>query len=251
MFRRYFEPFVGGGAMFWDVARTFDGPCFLSDANPDLVLVYRAIQSDVESLIAALEKLAAAPATQDTFLRVRAAYNAKALGGVNRAAAFIFLMQTCFNGLYRVSRNGFNVGWNKEDFSTVLDPHLLRTCSSVLSRGNVHITCCDWRWTLTEAQPGDWVYADPPYAPATSTEKFTNYTVDGFTLRDQRDLAAAFRALDRSGVQCMLSNSDTPLVRDLYAGFDIVDVTRGGRMNCKGDKRGRVTELVIRGGYTT
>lgn len=251
-FRRYFEPFVGAGAMFWDVARTFDGPCFLSDANADLVLVYRAIQSDVESLIACLERLAAAPATQDTYLRVRAAYNAKALGGVNRAAAFIFLMQTCFNGLYRVSRNGYNVGWSKRpSHSTVLNADLLRACSAVLSRGNVQIDVADWRRVVDAAQTGDFCFFDSPYVPVSSTADFTGYTADGFEERDHRDLAAAFSAMVRSGVQTMASNSQAPLVRELYDGFDMHTVWRGGRMNCKGNGRGRVPEYVICGGYAT
>jgi DNA adenine methylase len=251
-FDRYFEPFLGAGAMFWDIARAFDGPCFLSDANTDLVLTYRVIRDDVDGLIDALSRLAAAPATQENYLDRRAAYNARNLVEVDRAAHFIFLMQTCFNGVYRVSRNGYNVGWNKRPtHSSVLNADLLRACSAVLRRGNVHIDVADWRRVVDATQPGDFVYLDSPYVPVSETANFTGYTADGFAERDHRDLAAALRMLARYGVQCMLSNSDTPLVRDLYAGFEIRTVYRGGRMNCKGDGRGRVPELVICGGYTT
>lgn len=252
-FSAYHEPFLGAGAMFWDVARTFDGPCYLSDANADLVLTYLVIRDDVEYLIEVLRGIAARPATKDTYLGVRSDFNAhrEALA-VERSAWFIYLMQTCFNGVYRVSRNGYNVGWNKRPtHSSVLNADLLRACSAVLRRDNVHIDVADWRRVVDAAQPGDWAYFDSPYVPVSATADFTGYTVDGFTLQDQRDLAAAFRALTRSGVQCMLSNSDTPLVRELYYGLPMRTVWRGGRMNCKGDGRGRVAELVICGGYTT
>lgn len=252
-FRRYFEPFVGAGAMFWDVARTFDGPCFLSDANADLVLVYRAIQGDVESLIAELGHLAAAPPTQENYLSRRHDYNTRPnMHPVTRAAHFIFLMQTCFNGLYRVSRNGYNVPWKKRpSHSTVLNADLLRACSAVLSRGNVQIDVADWRRVVDAAQPGDFCFFDSPYVPVSATADFTGYTADGFEERDHRDLAAAFSAMVRSGVQTMASNSQAPLVRELYDGFDMHTVWRGGRMNCKGNGRGRVPEYVICGGYAT
>jgi DNA adenine methylase len=237
--------------MFWDVARTFDGPCYLSDANADLVLVYQTIAMDVEALIEGLGGLASAEPSKEFYLRCRTDYNENRLPPVTRSAHFIYLMQTCFNGLHRTGPRGFNVPWGQRSHSAVLDADLLRACSAVLNRGNVHISVGDWRSALDSMHSGDYCFFDSPYVPVSATAKFTKYTASDFGERDQRDLAAAFRALVRSGVQCMLSNSDTPLVRDLYDGFDIAEVTRGGRANCKGDRRGRVTELVIRGGYST
>lgn len=249
-FGRYFEPFAGSLAMFWDVSRTFGGPCFLSDTNADLVLTYRVIRDEVDHLIAELGHLAAAPATQDNYLNRRHDYNTRPdMHPVTRAAHFIYLMQTCFNGIYRVGPRGYNVPWGKRSHSAVLDADVLRACSAALRRDGVHVGVADWRTAAVAAEPGDWVYFDSPYAPASDTANFTGYTADGFTERDQRDLAAAFRVMARSGVQVMTSNSDTPLVRELYRGFPMHTVWRGGRMNCKGDGRGRVAELVICGGY--
>jgi DNA adenine methylase len=251
-FRAYHEPFLGAGAMFWDVARTFNGPCYLSDANADLVLTYRVIRDEVDRLIALLGYLAARPATAEAYYDVRGAYNKHGdAQAVERAAWFIYLMQTCFNGLHRTGPRGFNAAWGKRGHDTVLDAELLRACSNVLNRGNVHINVGDWQCALDSVQSGDYVFFDSPYVPASATAKFTKYADKDFTERDQRDLAAAFRGLVRHRAQAMASNSDTPLVRDLYAGLDIAEVTRGGRMNCRGDRRGRVTELVIRGGYST
>lgn len=251
-FSAYHEPFLGAAANFWDVARTFDGPCYLSDANADLVRTYCVIRDEVDALIYELQQLTAAPATQENYLARRAAYNSNSLLVIERAAHFIFLMQTCFNGIYRVSRNGYNVGWNKRpNHNTVLNADLLRACSAVLSRPNVHLSVGSWQRVVDAAQPGAFVYIDSPYVPVSETADFTGYTVDGFAASDHRDLAAAFRGLVRSGVQVMASNSHTPIVRDLYDGFPMHTVWRGGRMNCKGDGRGRVPEYVICGGYET
>jgi DNA adenine methylase len=250
-FRRYFERFLGGGAMAYDVLSVFDGPAYLSDANEDLINAYRVVRDDVETLIGEVAHLAAQPAADYTYYDVRSAYNSRRdASPVRRAAWFIYLMQTCFNGLYRVSRNGFNVPWNKhESHSTLPSADLLRACSSVLGRGNVRIDVADWRRVIDSAEPGDYVYFDPPYQPPPDAVGFTKYTANEFTERDQRDLAAAFSHLVRRGVYCMLSNSDVPLIHDLYSSFDRRIVYRGGRMNCKGDGRAKVPEVVVIGGY--
>jgi DNA adenine methylase len=249
-FARYFEPFVGGGGNAYDVLRTFDGPCFLSDANADLVNTYRMIRDHVDPLITVLGRLAERPPCQTAYLDTRHDFNTRPdAHPIDRAAWFIYLMQTCFNGLYRVSRNGFNVPWGKRSHSAVLDTDNLRACSALLRRPNVHIDVADWHRVLDSAEPGDYVYFDPPYQPPPDATGFTKYTAQDFTEADQRELAAAFAYLVRRGVACMLSNSDTPLIRELYSGFDIREVWRSGRMNCKGDGRGRVRELVVIGGY--
>ena len=245
-FGRYLEPFVGSGALFFAlVARGRLRPedAILSDANGRLVDVYRAIRDDVEAVI---EELSAFRNDADQYYAVRA-WQHENLSPAMAAARIIYLNKTCYNGLYRENRRGeFNVPFGRYKKPNFRDEPALRTASAALQ--GAMIACRQFEAVSDSAPGGDFVYFDPPYHPLSATSSFTDYHGPGFGIEQQRRLAALFRELDRRGVRMMLSNSDTPLVRELYAGYLIDEVQASRAINSKGDRRGRITELVIRNG---
>jgi DNA adenine methylase len=242
--RRYFEPFMGSGAVFFDVQQTF-APAYvrLSDNNTELVNCYAAVRDEVERLIALLQRHRSAHEKRgrDYYYEVR---EQSPRGATQRAARLIYLNKTCFNGLYRVNRRGqFNVPIGRYVNPPICDPPLLRAASRAL-RG-VDIVTEDFAEIAQQARAGDFFYFDPPYDPLSSTSSFTKYTKDGFDDGEQTRLAGLYRELDRRGCRLMLSNSDTPFVRKLYDGFRLDSVAATRRINCNGSRRGPVGELVI------
>ena len=171
-----------------------------------------------------------------------------AASDVERAARMIYLNKTCFNGLWRVnSRGQFNVPMGRYKNPAILDEPRLRAASAALQ--GVTLDLRDFRGIADEAGAGDFVYFDPPYVPLNQTSNFTSYAADDFKEQDQRDLAAVFFALHKRGCRVMLSNSDAPLVRELYEGIDpgvrVEEVTARRAINTDASKRGAITELVV------
>ena len=240
---RHVEPFVGGGAMFF--ARQ---PCqaLLSDINPDLVHAYRCVRDDVAGVIAALAALARAGHDPDTYYAARARYNAgEGRGTPLRAALFIYLNKTCLNGLHRVNQRGkFNVPVGRYRNPAILDVAGLRAASVALQ--GVDVRCAPFDDVLATVEAGDFVYLDPPYEPVSATSSFTRYAPHGFTREDQVRLREAFAALVRRGAAVMLTNSDVPLVRALYADYDVTPIHAARAINVNPSRRGPVTELVVR-----
>ena len=247
-FKAYREPFVGGGALYWalsDRLRRGAHEVQLSDASPDLVVIYQAVQNDVEKVICELSKYRYASEEFYT----RRAEDPKTLSTVKAAARSIYLNRCCFNGLWRYNRKGvFNVPFGRYTNPTICDADNLRACSMAL-QGKVTIGCLDYQEAVSGAMPGDLIYFDPPYAPASKTSNFTAYTAKGFGVKDQEALALVFRGLVGKGVQCMLSNADVEVVRDLYAGFRVDRARVGRAINSDVDRRGAVGEVIVRGGY--
>jgi DNA adenine methylase len=240
-FGRYFEPFCGGAALFWALRPE---RAVLSDANPHLITTYRVIRDDVEALIA---DLSTRRYDRAEFMATRERLNAGRETDVWRAATFIYINKTGFNGLWRVNgKGGCNVPFGDYDNPTICDADNLRACSAALHSVEIH--CRGYEAVEAEAQPGDLVYLDPPYVPESKTANFTSYTAEKFGRDDQERLAAVFRRLVRRGVHCVLSNSDTETARRLYAGFYTVNLSRSGSINCKGEKRQRVGEILVLGG---
>lgn len=250
-FRRYHEPFVGGAALFFHLYGTerLKGGAVLSDYNPELILCYQIIRDDVESLIEALG-VHERNHSQEYFLEVRSwdrQPNFMQRHPVERVARTIFVNRTCYNGLYRLNRKGqFNAPFGHYKNPLICDPENLRAVSRALT--HVELRNGDFADVLTQAEPGDLVYFDPPYVPVSATASFTHYTGQTFGEAAQRRLAEVFFALAERGVFAMLSNSYTPLVRELYVGkaatHDIVLASR--KINCDGLKRGHVEELIDR-----
>lgn len=239
-FDRYYEPFVGGGAVFFALQ---PDRAHLSDANSELITCYGAIRDNVEKVIKHLEAI---PVNEETFLKVRedqVLYNPPLL-----AARMIYLNKVCFNGLYRVNKAGkFNVSWGKKDpkaFPAAYDFDNIRACSKVLQ--GVGLLVGDFSRTLGYIGKGDFVYLDPPYAPVSKTSNFTSYTSDKFGVEDQKRLARLVDDLSARKVQVMLSSSDTPAMLKLFKGYRITTIQAARNINCVGTKRGKVNEIVVR-----
>jgi DNA adenine methylase len=235
--RGYHEPFVGGGALFFAVRPR---RAMLSDSNAELVHCYRQVRDDVYGV---LDALARHVYERAHFEAVRALEPSR-LAPSERAARFIYLNKTCFNGLWRVNRAGrFNVPFGRYKNPRFADPSTLITASDAL-RG-VEIDCAPFEESLAKAAPGDFVYLDPPYDPVSPTASFASYTAGGFTWEDQRRLAHACVVLNRRGVRFLLSNSATDRVRELYSGFEQRIVRAPRFINSKAEGRGRVDELLV------
>ena len=241
---RHVEPFAGGAAMFF--ARR-PARAMLCDVNPALVDTYLAVRDQVESVIAALEPLAAQhAAAEGTYYRVRERYNARrGHTRAERAAMFVYLNKTCFNGLHRVNRKGdFNVPQGRYKNPRILDESTLRAASAALA--GCEIVNQGFEALLATAKPGDFVYLDPPYEPVSRTSNFTSYAEEGFSQRDQERLRDVYAELDRRGCKLMLSNSDVPFIRELYGKWRIDLVAAPRAVSCDARGRGLVSEVVVR-----
>lgn len=251
-FGAYHEPFVGGGALFFGLAaqreaRGLDPAepwAHLSDTNARLIRTYRAVRDDVEGLIARLRDYAEAH-DRDHYYEVRALDVDAMEDDSDVGAWFIYLNKTGFNGLYRVNRKGgFNVPMGRYKNPRVCDDDNLRAASRVLQGATLHQESFDR--VLDRAQPGDLVYFDPPYVPASATSSFVSYTKHGFDIADQERLRDVARDLKAADVAVLLSNSDTPPVRSLYRrGFVARQVMMTRAINSKASRRGAVPELII------
>jgi len=236
-FKRYHEPFVGGGAVFFHLR---PARAALSDYNTELIGCFQAVRDDVRGVIDALRKHVY---ERDHFYAVRA-LDPATLPPAERAARTIYLNRSCFNGLYRVNAQGrFNVPFGRYTNPRLVDAPNLGACACALRR--VRFDCSSFTGVLERAKRGDFVYFDPPYNPTSKTASFTGYSAGGFGPDKQRELARVYAELDRRGILVMLSNSDTPLVRELYGGLRIVEVRAARAINSKGTRRGAVTELVV------
>jgi DNA adenine methylase len=245
-FNRYYEPFAGGAALFFRLAPR---RAVLADSNKDLVTLYTAIATDPQAVIRRLQHHRDAH-DEDHYYAMRAKWNEDHASwpAPDRAAAFIYLNKTCFNGLWRVNRAGaFNVPIGRYTDPPICVPDAVRAASTVLARADLR--CADYKTAIHDAKAGDFLYFDPPYDPVTPTANFTSYSADGFGPDDQRELAQTAKALVERGCRVMLSNSDTPFIRSLYRGLRVERVKCPRAINSNAAKRGDVDELVITGGY--
>jgi DNA adenine methylase len=239
-FGTYHEPFVGGGALFFNLRPP---QARLSDLNRQLIECYQVVQSDVEALIRQLRTWQKRT-DKECFYRIRALDPAK-LDPIKRAARMIYLNKTCFNGLHRINRRGlFNVPYGRYKKPIVCDAANLRAVSAVL-RGVV-LAAEPFEAVLDHAKPGDFIYFDPPYQPLSATSSFTSYAQEAFGEAQQRKLAGVFPELSRRGCIVMLSNSETRLIRSLYDEFQMETVFARRAINCNGDSRGKIKEVLVR-----
>jgi len=245
-FNRYYEPFVGGAAMFFRIAPK---RAVLADSNHDLIGLYTAIANDVNAVIRRLQMHREAH-DESHYYDVRTRWNDREVtwSTPERAAAFIYLNKTCFNGLWRVNRSGaFNVPIGRYTDPPICVPDTLRAAATVLSRAEIRRT--DYRGAVTDARAGDFLYFDPPYDPITPTANFTSYTADVFGAEQQRELADLARSLVARGCKVMLSNHDTPFIRSIYKGMRVERVKCARAINSNASKRGEVDEVIITAGY--
>ena len=235
--KRYHEVFLGGGALYFNLNR---GTARLTDLNRELVECYSAVRDDVEAVISALRLH---HYDRERFYEVRA-WDPQSLGAPERAARMIYLNKTAFNGLYRVNSSGrFNVPFGRHKNPLICDVENLRACSAALRDAELEVA--DFSAVLGHARRGDFVYFDPPYVPVSETAYFTGYAVGGFSWEEQRRLADVLRALSKKQVKVMLSNSDVPELRELYADFRIEQVDATRRINSRVAGRGKIGEIVV------
>ncbi len=237
----YYEPFVGGGAVFFALAA--EGRfrrAVISDQNADLICVYEAVRDDVEGVIAALSRM---PHSEEAYYRVR---SSRPRTLARRAARVIYLNRTGYNGLYRVNRSGqFNVPYGRYKRPRICDADNLRSVSEALNQVTVRVE--DFETVVRRARRGDAVYFDPPYVPVSRSASFAAYHSVPFQLDEHRRLTRTYRRLVECGVCAVLSNSDTPETRALYSelSFDVVSARRSINSNTQG--RGPVRELLVFG----
>ncbi len=256
-FGTYFEPFLGGGALFFRlVSMGMVKRAFLSDLNKDLINCYIVIRDELDALVSRLDDYQKHVNEKDFFYEVaRPLFNRIRLKtglekDVEKAALLIYLNKTCFNGLYRVNSSGeFNVPWGRYRSPKLYCEENLRAVSRALSHKGIEIGCCDYREAVKRAVRDDFVYFDPPYQPMSRSSSFTQYTSDPFSKEDQQRLAESFKDLDRRGCKVMLSNSYSQLVAELYRDYisrGLLTVAMAARaISCQGDGRGRIPEYII------
>jgi DNA adenine methylase len=251
---RYVEPFVGGGAVFFHLhrlGRLRGKGVVLIDSLEELINCYRVVRDQVEALIAELGRHEAGKTDRDYYYEVRGwdrqpGYARRS--DVERAARFVFLNRTCYNGLYRVNRHGeFNVPFGRYRNPTICDAANLRAASHALQ--GVGLLAADFVRCLEEVQEGAFVYLDPPYHPLSETASFTSYTADDFGVKDQQRLAEVFGQLDQRGCQLMLSNSCTPFIETLYDGYEQIQVRASRPISARADRRGAIAELLVLNRY--
>ncbi len=247
-FNTYFEPFVGGGAVFFYVQQNLRPKAvFLSDTNKELINCYSIVKSQPNDLLKSLEEHKRVHSNQH-FYDVRRE-NPERLEEVERAARFVYLNKTCFNGLYRVNSKGeFNVPFGYYRNPMIVDSQSILLASKLLK--GVHIKLMPSERVLDYAKSGDFVYFDPPYVPISRTSSFTSYTADSFGETAQKKLAETFERLDERGCYVMLSNSSSPIIRELYQGYDVSTVRARRAISSIGTGRGRIDEFVVRN-YST
>lgn len=214
---RFFEPFVGGGALTFALGNP-DADTYVSgemlvinDMNPELINTYKVVRDSVDTLIVELIKLSK-KVNAKNYYAIRSIIP---LGKIERAARFIYLNKTCYNGLWRVNSKGeFNVPFDKSSSSNLFNEDSLRSCSTRLKGAT--ITNLSFHESVSAAKKGDLVYFDPPYIPLSTTASFASYAKEGFTQDDHELLATTIDRLNRKGVFVLMSNSDTPLTRKIF-----------------------------------
>lgn len=260
---RYCEPFVGGGAVFCDILSRYHLDAILiNDINPDLINAYMQIKSNVGALIAELQLLQDVfwpldnEARKLLFYQKRDTFNNISIGdsehaNIEKAVLFIFLNKTCFNGLFRVNQRGlFNVPMGAYKMPLICDTKNLQSLNELFY--NVTFTCGDYKNCLPFADENTFIYIDPPYRPLTATSNFTSYAKAPFADDEQRELSHFINSLHAIGTKVVASNSDPKnsdehdlFFDELYKPYSIARVSAKRMINCNGNSRGNVSELLI------
>ncbi|WP_294429311.1 DNA adenine methylase [uncultured Treponema sp.] len=260
---KYCEPFVGGGAVLFDVLNTFQPEeILINDINKELINTYSQIKNNCEVLISQLSEIQSiyknhsVEENKDFFYEKRNRYNELKVNGndsenLEKAVLFVFLNKTCFNGLYRVNSKGlFNVPFNNAKNPLLCDEDNLRACSNLLQ--NVEMKVGDYKGCKDFIDSDTFVYIDPPYRPLTQTAAFTSYSETGFSDKEQIELGNFITEISNKGAMVLASNSDPKNANendnffdDLYSQFKIKRVSASRMINSNAKKRGVINELLI------
>lgn len=247
-YNTYFEPFVGGGAVLFELQPK---NAIVNDINKELINLYSVIQNNVDDLIEKLSDTESYSNTSDCYYRVRELdrepqkYNK--MTGVDRAARILYLNKTCYNGLYRVNSMGeFNSPFGSYKNPNIVNSITLKAVSKYFNESNIKFLNGDFEKTVKTAKKDDFVYFDPPYAPISKTSNFTGYNENGFGENEQIRLKELCNTLDKKGVKFLLSNSDCEFIRDLYKDYNIVTIQAKRTINSNANNRGAISEVLIR-----
>lgn len=245
-FGTYFEPFIGGGALFFN---ELPEKAVINDANTQLIQAYEQIRDNVEELLGYLE-VHQIKNTKEYYYDLRVMDRdgrLEKLSKVEQAARLIYMLRVDFNGLYRVnSKNQFNVPYGRYSNPKIADNSLLHEISEYLNTNDITISNSDFEISIEKCETGDFVYFDPPYVPLNDTRSFTSYTQDGFTLEDQTRLRDNFKRLTDRGVKCLLSNSNTDVVKELYKDFNVQIIDSTHIIAAKSASRNKISEVLIK-----
>lgn len=242
----YYEPFVGGGSLLFDIL-PYHG--VINDSNEELINLYKVVKNDVDSLI---KEVSSYPYDKDFYYSIRELDRGEdfpdSLSDIKRAARTIYLNKTCFNGLYRVNKKGqFNTPFGKYSNPTICKENDLKDVSSYFNDNDISIMSGDFAQCVKDAQEGDFVYLDPPYVPLNKTSSFTSYTKEGFKDCDQRRIKDIIDSLDDRGVYVLMSNSSSDDVFDLYSpDYNVETVKVARKVNSKAHKRNKIDEFLIK-----
>ncbi len=242
-YNNYFEPFLGGGAVFFALNPK---KAFLSDLSKDLITTYKVIKNDYEALA---NELSNYEYNEEFYYNLRAQdrgkENYEKLSNLKVAARFIYLNKTCFNGLYRVNSKGeFNVPFGKYKNPSFFKIENLKACSNALE--SAELNTASYLETLKQIKKDDLIYLDPPYSPLNKTSSFTSYTKDGFNNDKQKELRDFCIEVDKIGAKFILSNSYNTLILELYKDFKIETIKAKRAINSKANKRNSINEVIVR-----
>ncbi|VJC43452.1 modification methylase [Streptococcus pneumoniae] len=244
-YNRYFEPFVGGGALFFDLAPKY---AVINDFNAELINCYQQIKDNPQELIEIL-KVHQEYNSKEYYLDLRSADRDERIdmmSEVQRAARILYMLRVNFNGLYRVnSKNQFNVPYGRYKNPKIVDEELISAISVYINNNQLEIKVGDFEKAIVDVRTGDFVYFDPPYIPLSETSAFTSYTHEGFSFADQVRLRDAFKRLSDTGAYVMLSNSSSALVEELYKDFNIHYVEATRTNGAKSSSRGKISEIIV------
>ena len=242
----YYEPFIGGGALFFELAPKH---AVINDSNKELMNVYKVMTDDEKySKMCKLLNNYETKNSEEFYYEIRNkdrdTEKFDKLNDYTKAARTIYINKACFNGLYRVnSKNEFNVPFGKKTKLNTYEGENILTVHMYLTMNNIDIRCMDFEESVKDAKEGDFVYFDPPYDSDTST--FNSYTEEGFDRNEHIRLAYVYKELDKKGVKVMLSNHNTEYINELYKGYNIHVINAKRSINSKGNKRGNVEEVII------
>lgn len=238
--QRYFEPFLGSGAFFFYLfqSRKKDFEAHLSDSNHELINAYNTVRDDLKELIELLK------VHQNEYYENKTEYYYQVRDGIiaktntERAAKFIFLNKTCYNGLYRVNKLGnFNVPHGKYVNPRICNIESLSHISELLGNANIKIKCDSYKNAISKCESEDFIYLDPPYFPITKTSNFTDYTKENFKILEHIELAQEFKKLSDNGSKIILSNSNSDYIKTLYQKYHIQKIKTTRNINCDSKKR--------------
>lgn len=244
-FTTYVEPFIGGGAVLFDIQPQ---NAVINDFNAELINLYTVIKNAPEQLINAL-KTHSKKHSKDYYYEVREwdrkeTYQSRS--AVEKAARTVYLNKTCFNGLYRVNSNGyFNSPCGDYKNPNIVNEELIKKLSEYFNNANVTMRCGDYKQALCGLNKNAFVYLDPPYMPISKSSSFVGYTKGGFDYDKQKELKSECDKLTQQGIKFLQSNSDCPEIRELYKDYTILTIKANRHINSDASKRGAVHEVLI------